>query len=126
MRCPTVESQGCCWARSRVGRLYDGEAYTLQIDAHTRFAPGWDERFIAMLAEIEADRPLITGYPKAYWRRDGRDVLDPDTGIERLGLVELRADLTTVQQGDPAPDPTVRRAEPLRRRRDDLHPGPVL
>ena len=110
---PHLESHGCCWARNRVGGLYDGEAYTLQIDAHTRFAPGWDERFIAMLAGIEADRPLITGYPKAYRRRDGRDVLDPDTGIERLALVELRADLTTVQEGVPAPDPTVAGPSPF-------------
>lgn len=104
---PHQESQGCCWARHRVGRLYDGERYTLQIDAHTRFAPQWDDRLIAMLEGVDAERPLLTTYPKSF-RRDGeQDVLDLDPGIERLALAELRADLTTVQRGEPAPDPEV-------------------
>jgi hypothetical protein len=104
---PHQESQGCCWARHRVGRLYDGERYTLQIDAHTRFAPGWDDRLVTMLDGVDADRPLLTTYPKNYRRRGDRDVLDLDPGIERLALAELRADLTTVQRGEPAPDPEV-------------------
>ena len=31
------ESQGCCWARNRVQKLWKGEKYTFIIDAHTWF-----------------------------------------------------------------------------------------
>ena len=36
------KAKGVCWARNIVQNEYDGEAYTLQIDSHHRFAPGWD------------------------------------------------------------------------------------
>lgn len=41
--------------------LYEGEEYTLQVDAHSRFADGWDDRLVEMMEELPSDRPLITG-----------------------------------------------------------------
>lgn len=40
------ESLGLGWARYVSERLWRGEHYVLQIDAHMRFADGWDERLI--------------------------------------------------------------------------------
>src|SRR5947209_17989457 len=35
-------SLGVCWARYQAERLWRGEPFTLQVDSHSRFAPGWD------------------------------------------------------------------------------------
>ncbi len=40
------ESRGGCWARWATQSLYDGEQYTLQVDAHSRFLPGWDTELV--------------------------------------------------------------------------------
>ena len=61
------ESQGACWARHRIqAELYGGEDYFLQIDSHSRFAPGWDDMLIAMLARCPSDRAVLTTYPVGY------------------------------------------------------------
>lgn len=70
------ESRGGCWARHHVQGLAAGEAFTLQVDAHTRFADAWDDELITMAEETDAERPLITGFPPAYNRTDGRDQVD--------------------------------------------------
>jgi len=61
-----TESLGACWARARTQRLWDGEEFTLQIDAHMRFAPGWDSACVRMLAMIDSDRPLLSNYPALF------------------------------------------------------------
>ncbi len=108
-----TESRGCCWARYRTNRLYRGEAYTLQIDAHMRFAPDWDERCIAMLRSIDYDKPILTTYPPPYKVIDGRENLKTDRGIQRLKLEKLRRDLTTVQSTIPAEDTSAPGKSPL-------------
>lgn len=59
-------SRGVCWARSKAQLLWDGEPYTLQIDSHMRFVPGWDELLLHMLAHCSSPKPLLTAYPPAY------------------------------------------------------------
>jgi glycosyltransferase involved in cell wall biosynthesis len=93
------ESQGCCWARNRTNQLYRDEDYTLQIDAHMRFAEDWDERLINMLESIEHNKPLLTTYPPPYVMKEGGIELK-DHGIQRLKLKKLRLDLSTIQQGE--------------------------
>ena len=94
-------SRGLGWARSRAQRFYAGENYLLQIDAHTRFADGWDTRLVDMLESIPADKPLLTTYPTAYnLRADGRDELLRNAPIQRLGLLRHNADLTTMLGGE--------------------------
>jgi len=97
------DSRGCCWARQRVNRLYDDEEFTLQIDAHMRFGPGWDDRLVAMMAMTGHAKPLLTTYPPNYRRVDGVDILDTDAGIQRLILVRLKRDLTTRQKTELVP-----------------------
>ena len=98
-------SKGCCWARSRINELYRGEAYTLQIDAHSRFGDGWDRRFVEMLESIDAPKPLLTTYPPGYVKTDdGGDELNHEVGVQRLKLERHFPDLTTRQKGEMAPD----------------------
>lgn len=66
---PYREARGACWARSVAQGLYDGERYTLQIDAHMRFVQGWD----TILRGLHADllragwaKPVLTHYPPDY------------------------------------------------------------
>lgn len=60
------ESNGLCWARSEIQKLYDGEPYTLQIDSHHRFIQDWDEQMINMLIQTESDKPILTSYAGMY------------------------------------------------------------
>ncbi|MFM9913468.1 MAG: GlcNAc-transferase family protein [Methylophilaceae bacterium] len=62
------EGLGACWARSRIlTELYQGEDYILQIDSHSRFVPGWDNGFIAMLGKCASSQPILTTYPAGYY-----------------------------------------------------------
>ncbi|MDY7087610.1 MAG: GlcNAc-transferase family protein [Actinomycetota bacterium] len=60
------QSLGACWARAQVMRHYAGEDWFLQVDSHTRFAPDWDERVLALAAGTGAPKPVITCYPPMY------------------------------------------------------------
>lgn len=60
------EARGACWARSITQTLWQGEEYTLQIDSHMRFRKGWDEEMLAMLAQCDSPKPIITTYPVGY------------------------------------------------------------
>lgn len=60
-------SRGACWARHVIlSQLRQDEAYVLQIDSHSRFVEGWDERFINMLAQCPSPRAVLSSYPVSY------------------------------------------------------------
>src|SRR5437764_15017079 len=42
-----AESQGCNWARSLLQHDWHDEPYTVFLDSHHRFVPGWDDHVIA-------------------------------------------------------------------------------
>jgi hypothetical protein len=66
---PYLESKGVCWARNLTQQLYDGEAYTLQIDSHMRFVKDWDDILIKMIKGLQKDgypKPLLTGYVPSF------------------------------------------------------------
>jgi hypothetical protein len=42
--------------------MFEGEEYTLQIDSHMNFLPGWDEMCIHMLKSCPSKKPLLTAY----------------------------------------------------------------
>ncbi len=50
---PWKEAKGVCWARNIVQNEYNGETYTLQLDSHHRFAPGWDTLSIDMVKQLQ-------------------------------------------------------------------------
>jgi len=81
---PWEEARGVGWARSQINALYDGEDYTLQLDAHHRFAPGWDRALVAMLGPLPNQRSILSTYPGEY--EPGADRLDQLSPIPtRLG-----------------------------------------
>ena len=63
---PYTQSEGVCWARSRVQEFYDGEEFTLQLDSHHRFEPGWDRTLLRMLESLGSAKPLLSGYLPPY------------------------------------------------------------
>ena len=63
---PTSESQGAGWARAEAQALWCDEEYVLQIHAHTRFEPGWDEKLIGMLARCPSDKAMISTMLPGY------------------------------------------------------------
>ncbi len=60
------EARGLGWARQHASSLWQGEEYSLQIDSHMRFVPGWDEKMLAMLAACDSPDPVLTAYPPGY------------------------------------------------------------
>lgn len=66
---PHQRGRGACWARQQTQSLYQGEAYTLQLDSHHRFVDGWDQLCIDMLEGLRAQghpKPLLTSYVPVY------------------------------------------------------------
>ena len=64
------EATGPCKARALAQALWAGEAFVLQLDAHMRFAPGWDTALTAWLQQAEAVRPgskpVLSTYPPGF------------------------------------------------------------
>ena len=65
---PYLESQGACWARNAIQQLYSGEKYTLQLDSHHRFVPGWDTKCVDMLESLryKSPKPVLTAYIPSF------------------------------------------------------------
>ena len=64
-----TEARGPCFARYLCTRLRRGdERYYLQIDSHTRFVRGWDEKLVRMHAvDFGGDRKVVlTHYPQSW------------------------------------------------------------
>jgi len=63
------DARGVCWARNIVQNEYQDETYTLQLDSHHRFAPGWDTLCIDMMKQLQKKghrKPLLTAYLPSY------------------------------------------------------------
>jgi len=58
------ESLGPTFARHIGSRLYRGEYYSLQIDAHITFVNNWDELIIAQWKLLENERAVLSTYLK--------------------------------------------------------------
>lgn len=65
-----LQSKGCCWARATCNNMYQGEEYTLQIDAHMRFQQDWDLIMEEQLLSAPSAKPIISVYPHMYWKSD--------------------------------------------------------
>ncbi len=60
------ESGGVCWARRETQKLWQNEEYTLVIDSHIRFVPGWDEKMLLELAQCDSPKAILTCHPASY------------------------------------------------------------
>lgn len=89
-------SLGACWARHRIlTELRRDEPFVLQIDSHTRFAPGWDERFLRMWADLANPRAVLSCHPVPY--TPPRQLAEPAIPLTRpkafneQGILALRS-----------------------------------
>jgi hypothetical protein len=57
---PIQESEGGCWARAIAQKMWEGETYTMQIDSHMVFAPGWDANLVRMMRAFPSEKPMIS------------------------------------------------------------------
>lgn len=75
-RVDALESRGPCWARALAMALYQNEDWFLQIDSHTWFEPGWDERLVRWGEQLEArnSRFIISCYPNPFEMHEGQPV----------------------------------------------------
>lgn len=75
-RVDALEARGPCWARSLAMALYQGEDWYLQVDSHTWFEPGWDERLVcwAQRSAEHNPRSILTCYPNPFELRNGHPV----------------------------------------------------
>jgi hypothetical protein len=80
-RVDALDSRGPCWARALAMALHEGEDWYLQVDSHTWFEPGWDERLVAWGERCVRDNPraILSSYPNAFVWRDGHPVARPVT-----------------------------------------------
>ncbi len=63
------DSKGVCWARNRIQLEYGGEDFTLQLDSHHRFEPGWDTELKNEILQLQLhgyEKPLLTGYISSF------------------------------------------------------------
>ena len=60
------EARGPTWARYLAQRMWEGEEYFLQIDAHTRFEKNWDSTVKRMLSQCPSKKPILTQYLSEY------------------------------------------------------------
>ncbi len=59
-------ARGLGWARRMTDRMRVDESFALQIDAHTRFAPGWDTALIDRWESLDDPRAVLSCYPGAF------------------------------------------------------------
>jgi hypothetical protein len=76
VRIDAIDSRGPCWARALAMSLYQGEDWFLQIDSHTWFEPGWDQRLMnwGHRCTCMNQRSLLTCYPNSFVVSDGQPV----------------------------------------------------
>ena len=66
---PCEKSRGCNWARNLLQQEWRGERYTLLLDSHHRFKPGWDRILVQMYEGLRRDgvaKPILTSYMPSY------------------------------------------------------------
>ena len=61
-----TESLGPYAARYFTSKLWNGESWFMQIDAHMTFANNWDQLSLDMLHDAPAAKPIISHYPPAH------------------------------------------------------------
>jgi hypothetical protein len=63
------ESQGVCWARNQIQKLYENEEYYLQLDSHHRFKQNWDQLLkdnLNYLRCVGYEKPVLSAYLPSY------------------------------------------------------------
>lgn len=101
------QSKGACWARHRVQSLWKGEDYYLQVDSHMRFVQGWDEKLIAMLAQCDSPKAVLSTYPLPFTPpdslgADGVITIYPKE-FDDFGVLTQRSEVASLKDAPPVP-----------------------
>jgi hypothetical protein len=108
VRVPAGETLGVCWARYQAEQLWRGEDYSLQVDSHSRFAPGWDELLITELAQCDSPKPLLSTSPAGYRPPDLLEANPPlyvrsATGFNDDGTIRFSSHALEAVPAEPVP-----------------------
>ena len=70
------DARGPCFARALAMGLHQGEQWYLQVDSHTWFEPGWDERLLHWGHQCMALNPrcILSCYPNPFNIMEGQPV----------------------------------------------------
>lgn len=68
LQIPALQSRGACWARALAMSLWQGERWFLQVDSHTWFEPGWDERLVEWGLHCQGinEHCILSTYPDGF------------------------------------------------------------
>lgn len=70
---PWHSARGLGWARRLTDRMYGGQEFTLQADAHTRFTQGWDQALIEQWQRCDDRHAVLSCYPGAFINVDDKN-----------------------------------------------------
>ena len=105
MRMHAIEAKGPTFARYLCSLLYKDQTYYMQIDAHMRFAPGWDQTVISMIEALPS-KAILSTYPT--------DMKHYEKFIERgdFDFVPIMQGIKFDPRGIPRPQAAVMRKKP--------------
>jgi hypothetical protein len=86
-----TESLGPYAARYFASKLWYGEPWYMQIDAHMTFATNWDEDSIVMLQNAPTKKPVISHYPPGH--TSNLDAIKNQPGSRLCGGVFANSDI---------------------------------
>ena len=91
-----LHSRGVCWARHLAQTLYDDEAYFLQVDSHTWFAPCWDDNLRTQLTALAglSPKPVLSIYPPAFEFDDSGQAVKKSAQTQSVALFAVKPDQT--------------------------------
>jgi hypothetical protein len=85
-----TESNGPCQARYLASKLWGGEMYYMQSDAHLRFVPEWDRLYIEeIMATQSYPKAILSSYPPGFNINDPLPIVNHETRGSRLCTCEF-------------------------------------
>eukprot|EP00877_Chromochloris_zofingiensis_P000524 jgi/Chrzof1/10472/UNPLg00399.t1 len=107
---PMTVQEGHIWSHYVASKLYSGQDYVLQVDAHTKLRPKWDSALISMLNRCPSKKPVLTHYPFDYEEYDSNSssvpVMCSGTFNER-GLFRFESKVVSLTEAALTPVPFV-------------------
>jgi len=85
-----TESNGPCQARYMASKLWGGEMYYMQSDAHLRFVPEWDRLYIDEIKATQSyPKAILSSYPPGFNIDDPLPIVNSESRGSRLCTCEF-------------------------------------
>ena len=97
VRLTSKEAQGPTYARYICSKLWQGEEYYLQIDAHMTFVKNWDRILIKTYKATNDSKAVLTYYPRSVSQTHIEDSKVPrmcSSKWDKNGMIQIYARLT--------------------------------